>query len=143
MNTAPLARGSGLGNGAPANDRPVTELFQELAAATGTLVRQELTLAAGEMGSKARYAGHQVAFIAAGGALGLVALMALGAALTIALAMVLPAWSAALIVTAVYGAAGAGVVMKGVTALREMDATPAQTVRSLQETKSWAQEQVR
>lgn len=123
--------------------RPVSELVQQLASNTGLLVRQELKLAAGEMSVKATFAGKQAALVAIGSLIGVVALVALGATVALLLALVIPAWAAALVVTAIYTGVAYSVVMKGIVALRALDATPAETVRSLEETKHWAQEQIR
>lgn len=47
-------------------ERPLGELFKELAGETGTLVRQEVQLAATELTAKATRAGTQVALVGAG-----------------------------------------------------------------------------
>jgi hypothetical protein len=125
------------------DERSVGELFTELAQETGTLIRQEVKLAATEMTQKATYAGRQAAFVAVGGLLGVVCMLALVAALVLGLGTFMALWLSALIVGVVVGVVAFLIANKGITALREMDLTPKQTIQSIQEDKSWVQQQIR
>lgn len=80
--------------------------------------------------------------IAAGGAVAYAGFLALLAAATLALALALPAWLAALIVGVVVAAIGAAVVYAGRDSLRHADLAPRETMDSMQETATWAKEQM-
>jgi len=129
---------------APApQERSVGELFTELANETSVLIRQEVKLATTEMTQKAQYAARQAAFIGAGALLGVVSLLTLIAALVLGLGTLIALWISALIVGAVVGVIAYVLVQKGVTALRELNLLPKQTIQSLKEDKRWVQQQVR
>jgi len=127
----------------PPTERSVGELLGDLATETSTLVRQEVKLAASEMANKATYAAKQSVNVAIGGLLGLVALGSLVASLILGLGMVMPLWASALLVGSIIAVVAFLVGHAGVTALRQMDAAPTQTIKSLEETKSWAKQQIR
>lgn len=126
-----------------APERSIGELFGELASETTTLVRQEVKLATIEITQKATYAGQQAIVVAVGALLGVVGLLALSASLILGLGMFMPLWVSALVVGVVIAIASFVVTQKGVSALKQIDPTPKQTIQSLQENKLWAQEKVR
>jgi hypothetical protein len=120
----------------------VKELFGDLARETGTLVRQEVRLAQIEMTDKATFAGKQAAFIAAGGALGIVGMLSLVAALILGLGTLIPLWVSALVVGIVFVSAAVVLAELGVQRLKHLDPRPRQTISELKETRSWAQSQL-
>lgn len=115
----------------------------ELAGETTTLVRAEVKLATTEMTQKATDAGKQAAVVAAGSLLGAVSLLILLSALVLGLGTVIPLWASALLVGAVVGVVAFIVIQVGLTALKRVDPTPKQTIKSLQENRQWIQEQIR
>ena len=126
------------------DDRSLGELFAELTRELTTLVRQEAALAKTEMSQKARDVGKNVGMLAAGGAVAYGGFLALSAALIIILAELgLAWWLSALLVGIVVTAAGYFLVQKGLTALKEVDLAPKQTVESLKEDRETIKEQVR
>lgn len=87
----------------PGRSRPVTEqstaeLVQRATEQVSTLIRDELALARAELTEKGKHAGIGVGLFGGGGALALYGLGALVAAVIMLLALVIPAWLAALIV---------------------------------------------
>lgn len=118
-------------------ERSISELFGELATETCTLVRQEVHLAAVELTQKAAYAGRQAALVGAGVFVGLLALQALLAAAVVGLAKVLPLWAAALAVGGVLLFVAGIVATKGISSLDQMNFKPSQTLRSVEDNKSW------
>lgn len=125
------------------DDRSLGELFAELAREMSTLFRQEVALAKTEMTQKATRVGMNIAFLLVGGAIAYAALLAIIAAIIIALGTyVMPMWAAALIVGIVIAAVAAGLVMKGLTALKSEDLAPRQTIETLKEDAQWAKEQI-
>ncbi|MBO4163857.1 MULTISPECIES: phage holin family protein [Micromonospora] len=77
------------------------ELVQRATEQVSRLVRDELALARAELTQKGRHAGIGIGLFGGGGALALYGLGALVAAAILLLALVLPAWAAALIVAVV------------------------------------------
>ena len=122
--------------------RSLGELFSELAQETGTLVRKEVELAKVEMTAKAKVAGHDAAILAAGGAIAMLGVMALLAALILGLGTLIPLWVSALIVGAVVTANGGVLAAQGIRALKGIEGAPRETIQTLQENKRWLTEQV-
>lgn len=123
-------------------DRSIGELFTELAAETGTLVRQEVALAQAEITAKATKAGKNVGYLAAGGAVGYVGLMAMVAGIILGLSHFIPAWLAALLVGGIIAVVSYVLVNSALSALRNMDVTPTETVESIKEDAQWLKNQV-
>ncbi len=119
------------------------ELFSALANDTGTLIRQEVALAKVELTQKATRTGKDIGRLAAGGAIAYAALLAVMAALIGLLSQVIPWWAAALVVGIVVGIVGGVLVANALSALKQTDLTPRQTVETLKEDAQWAREQVK
>jgi len=122
--------------------RPVGELFSELARETSHLVRHEIELAKVEMAAKAKVAGYDAAQVAVGGIIAYFGGLALLAAVVLLLAEVMPLWASALVVGLAILAVGGVLAFFGVRALQRLDPAPRQTLRTLQENKRWLREQV-
>jgi uncharacterized membrane protein YqjE len=85
----------------------VGELVSQVAQQIPELVRSEIRLAQAEVAEKGKQAGVGVGMFGASGVLALYGLGALFTTLILALALVLPAWAAALVVTVlIFAAAG-------------------------------------
>jgi hypothetical protein len=122
-------------------ERSLGDLFSELANETGNLVRQEIKLARTEITHKATSAGKDVGMIGAGGALAYAGLLALIAAVIIGLGELIPMWLSALIVGLVVVGIGYMLIQRGLTALKQIDPMPTQTIATLKEDKDWVKEQ--
>ncbi|HLX26676.1 MAG TPA: phage holin family protein [Candidatus Cybelea sp.] len=121
-------------NAPPEADRSIPELLQKLAAETSLLVRQEIELARVEILGTVRKAQRPaIAF----GAAAIVALGAFGAftALLIsALAVALPVWASALIVTLIYAGIAIATVAAGRSALEQIGSpVPRRTIATVKE----------
>jgi hypothetical protein len=123
-------------------DRSIGDLFTELANETGTLIRQEFSLAQAEMTNKLTRAGKNAAFIAAGGAVGFAAFLTLLAAIVAGLSYMMPVWLAALIVAAVIGAIAFYMITSSMAALKRSSLAPKETVTTLKEDAQWLKKQV-
>jgi len=129
---------------AQSNERSLGELFAELSRETSALVRSEIALAKTELTDKAAHAGRNAAMVAGGGALAHAGLLVIIAAIVLLLAQTgLSPWLAAAIVGLVVAGAGYAVAQKGLTALKNEDITPKQTIESVKETAQWAKHQTR
>jgi uncharacterized membrane protein YqjE len=123
-------------------DRPLGELFSELARETTQLIRQEVQLAKTEMTQKASQVGKDLGMLAAGGVLAFMGLLAIMATIVIAIANAgLPWWGSTLLVGAVVLCIGGGLAFAGLSALRRVDPVPRQTVQTIEEDKQWVRRQ--
>ena len=126
------------------DERSLGELFAELSRELTALVRQEAELAKTEMSQKASKVGKNVGFLAAGGAVAYAGFLALITAVIIGLGQLgLPWWLSALIVGLVVAGIGGFLVQKGLSALKQVDPAPRQTIDTLKEDAAWAKRQVK
>lgn len=116
-------------------DRPVSDLFQDLARQAGQLVNLQLDMAKAEISQNASQAGKNVGFLAAGGFVIYAGFLAIILAAIIGLANLIPAWLSALIVGVVVAAIGYVLVRKGLDGLKHLSLAPEKTVATLQEDK--------
>ena len=124
------------------DERSLGELFSELAAETGTLVRQEVALAQAEITSKATRVGKNVGFLAVGGAIGYAALPAILAGVILGLSNFMPGWLAALIVGVVVGGTAFLLISSALEELKKTTLTPEETVESIKEDAQWLKKQL-
>src|SRR5687767_6755392 len=88
------------------DNRPLGDLFSDLASEMSELVRKEVALAKLEISQKAKYAGKNIGYLVVGGAVAYAALLAVIAAVIMLLDGVMPGWGAALLVGLFVGAIG-------------------------------------
>ena len=124
-------------------NRPLGDLFGDLASDMSSLVRQEVALAKVEITQKAKYVGRNIGYLVIGGAVAYAAALAIIAAIIMLLAKVLPHWGAALIVGAVVGVIGWLLIGKAMMALQEAELTPRETVETLKEDATWMKQQIK
>lgn len=127
----------------PMDNRPLGDLFSDLATDMSNLVRQEVALAKLEITQKGKYIGRNVGYLIVGGAVAYAGLLAVLAAIIMLLDGVMPAWGAALLV----GVLAAGIawlmIGKAVAALQQADLTPRETVETLKEDAAWMKQQIK
>lgn len=126
-----------------APERPVGEMFQELAQDAQNLVNLEIALAKAELSEKVSQAGKAVGFMAGGGFVIYAGFLAIMLAAILGLSYLLPPWLSALIVGVVVALVGYGLVRKGMSDLKTNSLAPQQTIQTLKEDKEWVQNQVR
>ena len=124
-------------------NRPLGDLFGDLATEMSNLLRQEVALAKAEVSQKAKYFGRNVGYLVVGGAVAYAALLAIIAAIIMLLAKVLPSWGATLLVGVVVAIGGWLLISKALTALQQADLTPRETVETLKEDATWVKEQIK
>lgn len=128
----------------PGGDQSVGELLRQLSEETSTLVRQEVQLAKAELSQKASLAGKGAGLLAGAAVMGLGVFGAFTAFLIAVIALAVPVWVAALIVTVLYAAVAAALALAGRAALRKATPlAPEQTVDSVKEDVQWAKTQAR
>jgi uncharacterized membrane protein YqjE len=108
------------------------ELVQRATEQVSRLVRDELALARAELTEKGKHAGIGIGLFGGGGALALYGLGALIAAVILLLALVMPAWLAALIVAVVLFAVAGILALVGKKQVSQaVPPVPAAAVRSI------------
>lgn len=123
-------------------NRSIGELIADLAGDTGTLIRQEITLAQTELTNKAVSVGTDIGFLAVGGIIGLAALGSIVAAAIVGLAYFVPLWLSALIIGVVLSIVAAVIIFSALAKLKETKLKPEETINSLKEDAQWLKEQV-
>ncbi len=119
---------------APARaDVPLPDLLRQLSADTATLVRQEMRLARAEIVQKGKIVAASATAFGTAAIAGLGAFGALTAFFIALLAVWLPVWAAALIVTVVYAIVAALGALAGKKALTSIGSPVPQTVETLHE----------
>lgn len=120
-------------------DRSLGELFGRLAEQAGALAHLEIQLAKAEMLEKGRLAGRGAAIAGAGAVVALGAFGAVTATLIMALSEGMDGWLAGLIVTVVYVAIAAALILSGRRRIAEATPpVPEQTIDTLKEDLQWA-----
>jgi hypothetical protein len=110
------------------------EEFKKLAGDLATLVREEIELARAEMVEKIKSAGVVAGMAAASTLMGFVALLWLGALVTVGLAMVLPLWLALTIVTLLWAGLAGALAIVGKSKLQNAAPfVPEQTIAHIKE----------
>jgi hypothetical protein len=127
----------------PLENKPLGDLFGELATEMSNLVRQEVALAKVEMTQKVKRVGRNVGYLVVGGAVGYAGLLAVIAAVIMLLARVMPTWGAALLVGILIAGVSWLLIGKAVNALQETDITPRETVETLKEDAAWMKQQIK
>lgn len=117
----------------------IAAAVKQLSEDLGVLVRKELELARREMTAKAKSAGLGAGMLSGSAVTGLLTLGALTALLIIAIALALPAWLSALIVTVMWAAVTAVLALAGKKKIEETGPfVPEQTIQNVKEDVEWA-----
>lgn len=127
----------------PMENKPLGDLFGDLASDMSSLVRQEVALAKLEITQKAKYLGRNVGYLVVGGAVAYAGLLAVIAAIIMLLDNYMPAWGAALLVGVVVALIAWLMIGKAVAALQQTDLTPHETVETLKEDATWVKQQIK
>lgn len=113
--------------------QPVGQLVNQLSEQVTTLVRDELTLARMEMVEKGKRAGAGAGLLGGAGVIALYGLGALFVTIGALLALVLPVWAAALIVTVVLFAAAGVAALIGKNQVKQ--AVPPEPIEAMESGK--------
>jgi uncharacterized membrane protein YqjE len=132
------ARGTSNGHYGDLRERGTGELVKQLSNQVSTLVRQEIELAKTETAEKGKKAGVGAGMFGAAGVAGLLMLGSLTAFLIIVLALAIPAWASALLVTGLWAAVAGVLALQGRNKLSEMGKpVPEKTVETVREDVQW------
>lgn len=127
----------------PMEQKPLGDLFSDLASDMSNLVRQEVALAKLEVTQKAKYLGRNVGYLVVGGAVAYAGLLAIIAAIIMLLDRFMPAWGAALLVGVLVAGIAWLLIGKAMSALQQADLTPHETVETLKEDATWMKQQIK
>lgn len=123
--------------------KSIGELLNDLGRESSTLIRQEIQLAKTELTEKAVAAGKGAAFFIVAGVLAFFAVQIFLAAAVLGLALVLPAWGAALVVGGILLLLAGIVALIAVSSVKKAESPmPQQTVQTLKEDVRWAKQQL-
>lgn len=126
-----------------ADDRPLSEIVEQILHDLQQIFHEEVRLAASEMKEKARQSTKAGIFLGGAAFLGLLATLCLVTTCIVALAIVLPLWLAALLMAVVLGIGAGGAFLLGRMALEEVDTVPQRTVETLRDLTDWARTRTR
>lgn len=115
----------------PPEDASVADLVDRLSEQTSRLVRDELKLARAEYTAKAKQGGTAAGLFGAGAVLAWFGVGTLLTTVILVLALILPAWAAALIVTVVVFLAAGIAALLGKQKAKGLTPTPERTVETL------------
>ena len=125
-------------------ERPLGELLKRLSQETSVLVRQEIQLARAELSQKGKSFGAAAGTLGGAAVLGLLGLFALTAFFILALAIVMPAWLAALIVAVVYLVIAGVLALTGRRKMKEgSPPVPQETIQTVKEDVEWVKNRSR
>lgn len=125
------------------DDRSIGELFGDLSRELTTLVRKEIELARVELSAKAGRIGTRLAMVVLGAVVALAGLLVIVAAVVLMVINldIMPEWAATLLVGVIVLAIGGFLAQRALSALRQENLAPTETVRTLKENAEWAKGQ--
>lgn len=124
-------------------DRSITEVLQDILNNVQNIIRAEVILAKSEVMDEIAKVKAAAPLLIVGGATALLATLFLIWTIVYLLALVLPLWAAALIVTAVLAAVGGATLSSGIKQLRRVDPKPERTIATVKENVQWAKQQIK
>jgi uncharacterized membrane protein YqjE len=126
-----------------AEDRSFSDLFQSIVGNVQEIVRAEVRLAKAEMREEALKAKVSGAILGAGALAAVFAGFFLLFAGYHALALIVPAWAAALATGAALAVVAGVALAAGMKRLRQVHPAPQRTVESIKENVEWAKQQIK
>jgi uncharacterized membrane protein YqjE len=120
------------------HDSSLGDVAKQLAQDVATLARQEIALAKAELAEKGKQIGFGGALVGGAAVAGWMALIAITACLILLLAITMPAWAAALIVAAIWGAVAGVLALTGRDRIKQgSPPVPEQTIEHVKEDVQW------
>ena len=126
-----------------AEERPVSDVFQDIVRNLQEMVRSEIRLAKAEIRGEVKQAVSSAVWIAAGGVAAMSAWIFLLWTLAYALATRTPMWAATLLVALVMAAAAAALIMSGIRRAKRIHPIPERIVESVKENLEWMKQPTR
>ena len=123
--------------------RPFSEVLQDILRNLQELIRAELRLAKAEVRQDAGEAAASGAWMAAGLVIALTAWGFLLWSAAYGLALVVPLWAATLIMAVITGAAAMTLIMLGLRKFKRLRPMPERTIESVKENVEWIKQSTR
>lgn len=132
-------RGDGLDldEGDGVREMPTKDLLTEFFDQAKVLLKEEVQLAKIEVRREAKRAGVSAGLMGGGTVLLHTGLLCFAGFLVALLALALPIWAAALIVTVLFVGGGAALALAGKKKLKQVDLKPEETIKTLKEDQEW------
>jgi uncharacterized membrane protein len=124
----------------PADDRSIGQILRDLLQDLGRIVRDEVQLAKAEFTEKAARMKTAGGAIATAAITGLLCLLCIVTACIAALALVMPVWLSALIMSVLLGAVAGLAFSRGARKWKNVDLRPHQTITTLKDDVDWARQ---
>lgn len=124
-------------------DRPLGDLFSELIQETRTLFRKEMELVRVEVSEKLDKLVKDLIAIGVAAVLLYAGLLTLIAAMVFGLAVFIPLWLSALLISIVFIGAGVALLFKAKKDVSQMKLTPEKSKETFKETAQWAKAQMK
>ena len=123
-----------------AGDRSLSGVFQDIIRNVQEIVRSEVRLAKTEILEEAAKAKSSTLLLGAGAVTAMFAIFFLLLMIVYALALVVPRWTAALIVGAALAVVANVMLTAGVRRFKQIHPTPERTVETIKENVEWAKQ---
>lgn len=124
-------------------DRPLGDLFSELIQETRNLFKKEMELMRVEVSEKVEQLKKDVIAVGIAAVMLYAGLLTLIAAMVFGLAVFIPLWLSALLISILFMAIGGGLLMKAKKDVSQMTFTPEKSKETMKETAQWAKAQMK
>lgn len=124
-------------------ERPLGDLFSELIQETRTLFKKEMELMRVELAEKVQQLTKDVIAVGIAAVLLYAGLLTLIAAIVFGLAVFIPLWLSALLVSIVFIGIGVGLLLKAKKDVSQMKLAPEKSKETIKETAQWAKAQMK
>jgi uncharacterized membrane protein len=124
-------------------DRPLGDLFSDLIQDTRTLIRKEMELMRVEVSEKLDKLVKDVVAVGIAAVLLYAGLLTLIAAMVFGLAVFIPLWLSALVISIVFIGVGVSLLLKAKKDVSQMKLAPEKSKETFKETAQWAKAQMK
>jgi len=124
-----------------AEDRSISDVLQDILRNVQEIVRSEVRLAKTEIREEAGKAKSSAVLLGVGAVTAMFAMLFLLLTIVHALALVMPRWTAALIVGSALAVVASVILTAGIRLVKQINPTPKRTVETIKENVEWAKQQ--
>jgi uncharacterized membrane protein YqjE len=124
-------------------DRSIANVLQDILRNVQEIVRSEVRLAKTEIGEEAAKTKSSAVLLGAGAVTAIFAIFFLLLMIVYMLGLVMPSWTAALIVGAALAVVASVMLTAGIRRFKQIHPTPERTVETIKENVEWAKQQAK
>jgi uncharacterized membrane protein YqjE len=125
------------------SDRSISDILQDLIRNLQSIVRSEVRLAKTEVREEITKAKSAILLLGIGAVCGIFGALFLLLTIMYALALTLPLWASALVVTILLAIPAALTLKAGLKQMKRVDPVPNKTIESMKENAEWARQQAK